>query len=127
MTLQPEIYSADANKYLPYYQNGKIPISKSKKLITQIPKTVKTNMIKIVIPWNWARIMTALIKYPRTRSRTNAIHLKSIQSPGGGQRPIAWIVKGKPTGYQFVMIDSMIVGQTIQPKTKSKTTAKISF
>ena len=81
----------------------------------------------MVITRSLDRKITALIKYQRMPSRISAIHLKSIQSPGGGQRPMAWIVKGNPTGYQSVIIDSIVIGQTIQPKTKNKIAARISF
>jgi hypothetical protein len=37
------------------------------------------------------------------------------------------MVKGKPTGYQSVISDVIIVGQTIQPKAKNKVAPRISF
>jgi len=109
------------------YQKGKIPTHKSKKDTPQRPKTTKKNMAQMVTTRSRARTIIALMKYQRTPSRSSAIDRNSMQAPGGGQRPTAWIVKGNPTGYQSVTSDVIIVGQTIQPKTKNKTIARISF
>ncbi len=73
-----------------------------------------------------ARTISALTRYHTTPSMTNANHLKSMQS-GGSHRPPARIAKGNPTGNQSVIIDSVIVGQTIHPEIKNRATARISF
>jgi hypothetical protein len=69
--------------------------------------------------------MMALRTNQKAPSRINPLHLKSTQSPGGGHNVTAWIRRGKPTGYQSVIINLIIIGQTIQPETKNKVAARI--